>query len=169
AYLITAGKTIYREQVPTKAQSGAHRNEYGKRVLEQIKVHEAMIANDLVITLKPDDPVQRAHTLINQTTHTGFPVLDNGRLVGILTVSDVRRCENIFALSSPVRDAMSCKLVMVSSMDSMENAMRLMLVNNIHHIPVAEPETPEQLEGFLTRTDVMKIYAHTCRIIEDGR
>jgi CIC family chloride channel protein len=167
AYMITAGRTIYREQVATKAQSGAHKHEYGKRVLEQIKVREAMIAKDQVIFLGPDDPVQRAHTLIDQTTHTGFPVLDNGRLVGILTASDVRHCENVFALSSPVRDAMSCKLVTVSSMDSMENAMRLMLLNNIHHIPVAEPEDPEQMVGFLTRTDMMKIYSRACRIIED--
>ncbi len=62
SYLITAGRSIYHEQVPTKAQSEAHRHEYGKRVLEWIQVREAMILKEQVITFSPDDPVQKVRT-----------------------------------------------------------------------------------------------------------
>ena len=165
SYLITAGRTIYQEQVPTKAQSEAHRHEYGKRVLERILVGEAMIPRDQVITLSPGDPVQKAHTIIDETAHTGFPVLDAGRLVGILTVGDVRRTENGAGLSSRVGDAMTRELIVVSPKDTMETAMRLMMINNIHHLPVAEPDHPKLLLGFLTRTDMMQIYSRACRII----
>jgi CIC family chloride channel protein len=166
SYLITGGKTIYHEQVPTKAQSEAHRQEYGKRVLEQILVREAMISRDLVITLSPDDRVQKVRMLIDKTAHTGYPVLDKDLLVGIITVEDVRRTQNGSGLSSPVRDAMTRELIVVSPQDTMEYAMKQMMVYDIHHLPVAEPGHPELMLGFLTRSDVMQIYCRSCKIID---
>jgi CIC family chloride channel protein len=163
--MITAGKTIYREQVPTKAQSEAHRQEYGKRVLEQILVREAMISKDQVITLLPDDPVQKARTLIDQTMHTGYPVLDKNQLIGIITVSDVRHVQNGAGLGSPVRDAMTRELVVVFPEDTMEIALKQMMIHHIHHLPVVDPDHPELILGFLTRSDVMQIYCRACRII----
>ena len=165
AYMITGGKSIYREQVATKAQSEAHRHEYGKRVLERILVREAMISKDRVITLSPDDPVQKARTIIDQSSHTGFPVLDAGRLVGIITVCNVRCIQNGVGLSSLVRDAMTRELIVISPESTMENALRLMMIHNIHHLPVVEPDHPELMIGFLTRTDMMQIYSRACRII----
>jgi len=163
SYLITGGRSIYREQVSTKAQSEAHRHEYGKRVLEQILVREAMIPADQVITLSPDDPVHKARMYIDQTAHTGFPVLETGRLAGIITVCDVRRVQNGAGLSTLVRDAMTRELIVISPEDTMENAMRLMMVHNIHHLPVVSPDDPGMMAGFLTRTDMMKIYSRACR------
>jgi len=165
SYLITGGKTIYREQVSTKAQSEAHRKEYGMRVLERILVREAMLPGNLVITFSPGDPVQKARTIIDQTSHTGFPVLDAGRLAGIITVGDVRRIQNGAGLSSPVGDGMTRELVVVSPDDTLENAMRLMMIHNIHHLLVVDPKDPDVLLGFLTRTDIMQIYSRACRII----
>ena len=165
AYLITGGRSIYREQVPTKAQSEAHRHEYGKRVLEQILVAEAMIPREMVVTLSPDDPVSTAVDLIDRTSHTGFPVLEDGRLVGIITMTDVRRVQHANDLSISVRDAMTRKPVVITPEDTMENALKIMTFHTIHHLPVARPGDPEQLAGFLTRTDLMKIYARACRFM----
>ncbi len=165
SHLITGGKTILREQVPTMAQSEAHRHEYGKRVLERILVHEAMIPKDQVITFSPEDPVQKARTLIDQTAHTGYPVLDKGRLVGIITVGDVRRVQDGAGLSSPIRDAMTRDLYIVSPEETLENAMSMMMTYNIHHLPIAEPDRPDLMVGFLTRTNMMQIYSRACRIV----
>jgi len=165
SYLLTAGRTIYREQVPTKADSKAHYNEYLRRVLDQIQVYEAMIKPDKVLTLSPDDCVEKAHAMIDQTSHTGFPVLEEGRLVGIVTTANVRQSENVTGLSSMVRDCMTRNLIVISPEDTLETAMRLMMIHNIHHLPVADPDHPEVLLGFLTRTDIMKIYSRTCQLI----
>lgn len=166
SYLITGGKTIYREQVPTKAQSEAHRHEFGKRVLEQILVREAMIPAEQVITLSPDDPADEVTRLIGNTSHTGFPVLDNGRLAGVITISDIRQNKSP-GPERPVlvREVMSSSPILVSPDDTMENALRIMMVHDIHHIPVANPGRPDILIGFLTRTDMMRIYSRACRIL----
>jgi CIC family chloride channel protein len=165
SYLITGGRTIYREQVSTKAQSEAHRHEFGKRVLEQIMVREAMIPVDHVISVSPDDPAEKITRLIDQTSHTGFPVLDGGRLAGIVTISDIRRTSSRTETPVLVRDAMSPSPIFVSPEETMENALRIMMVNDIHHIPVMYPDSPDILIGFVTRTDIMKIYSRACRIL----
>jgi CIC family chloride channel protein len=43
-----------------------------------------------------------------------------------------------------------------------------MVSRDFNHLPVVEKESPERLVGFLTRTDIMKMYARlshpaTCR------
>jgi CIC family chloride channel protein len=166
SYLITGGKSIYREQVATKALSEAHRHEFGQRVLEQIRVNEAMVPKDKVLFFSPEDPVQRVRTLINSTSHSGYPVLENGRLVGIITVGDVRRARETDAgLTMPVRNIMETNLCVVSFEETLENAMRQMMIYNIHHLPVIDPENPGVMVGFLTRTDIMEKYSQTCRLL----
>jgi CBS-domain-containing membrane protein len=48
----------------------------------------------------------------------------------------------------------------------MEQAMKRMMVHDIHHLPVAEPDHPELMLGFLTQSDVMQIYCRSCKIID---
>jgi predicted transcriptional regulator len=68
-------------------------------------------------------------------------------------------------LSSPVRDTMTREVVAVSPEDTRENAMRLTMINNIQHLLVVDPAKPDQMGGFLTRTDMMRIYSRACRIL----
>ncbi len=76
---------------------------------------------------------------------------------------DVRRVQNGAGLTSPVRDAMTRELIVISPDDTMENAMRVMMIHDIHHLPVASPDDPALMMGFLTRTDMMQIYSRACR------
>jgi CBS domain-containing protein len=62
--------------------------------------------------------------LIDKTAHTGYPALDKDLLVDIITIEDVRRTQNGNGLSSPVRDAMTRELIVVSLQDTMEYAMK---------------------------------------------
>ena len=58
-----------------------------------------------------------------------------------------------------VRDVMTRKLIFISPQDTLEQALKLMMVNDINHLPVADPDQPDLLLGFLTRTNIMRIYA----------
>lgn len=157
--LLKGEKTIFLAQVPTRAQSGAHRGEYDKNTLERIPVRDAMISGDAVITLSPADPLSRVPELISSTGHTGFPVVENGRLVGIITNRDAwsRRSPEKTGLS--VRDAMTPVLIVIHPGDSLEDALSLMVHEDFNHLPVVEKESPDRLAGFLTRTDILLTYA----------
>jgi CBS domain-containing protein len=57
--------------------------------LENVRVKEAMTAN--VITTKPEMPVTQAAALMLEMRVGSLPVIDNGRLVGIVTDRDAVR------------------------------------------------------------------------------
>lgn len=44
-----------------------------------------------VITVRVDDPIEQAALLMEEHRVSGLPVLDNGKLVGILTITDLMR------------------------------------------------------------------------------
>ena len=88
--LFLGDTNIFRAQVPTKAQSGAHRGEYDRETLERILVRDAMIPREAVITFSPSDEPAKTLDSIASTGHSGFPVLEDGRLRGIITNRDAQ-------------------------------------------------------------------------------
>jgi CBS domain-containing protein len=54
---------------------------------------------------------------------------------------------------------MTRKLIVIFPEDTRENALRLMMIHNIHHLPVADPDNPGLMVGLLTRTYMMQIYS----------
>ena len=73
SHLLTGEKSIFKEQVPTKAQSGAHRGEYDRETLEGLYVRDSMTPGDAVIVLSPLDEPGKVVDLMAKTGHTGFP------------------------------------------------------------------------------------------------
>ncbi|OPY46220.1 MAG: Inosine-5'-monophosphate dehydrogenase [Methanoregulaceae archaeon PtaU1.Bin222] len=156
--LLTGEETIFRSQIPTKAQSGAHRGEYNKKVLEHLLVRDSMIPRQNVVTLSPSDPSMKVSDLIATTAHNGFPVLDGDRLVGIITNRDTRNNSASGEATFSVRGAMTRNLIVVYPESSLEEALEIMVNQEINHLPVVERESPDRLVGFLSRTDIMQVY-----------
>jgi CIC family chloride channel protein len=159
SHLLTGEESIFLEQVPNRSRSEAHRGEYEVVILEHIPVGDAMVTAESVMALSSQDPAGRVLDLINTTGHTGFPVVDAGRLAGIVTIGDIRGAEERGGLQLPVREVMTVQLVTVTPGDSLEQALRLMIDNDINHLPVVRPQQPDELAGFLTRSDIMREYA----------
>ncbi|MBP2144676.1 CIC family chloride channel protein [Methanofollis sp. W23] len=167
AYVLTGEETIFVEQVRTKAQSRAHRGEYEVDILEGIRVRDVMIPRSSLIALAPGDTCRRVLDLVNSTEHTGYPVLEGDRIVGIITTRDVRAFLATGDLSRPVNEAMSAPVVTVPEDHTLEEALQRMMEHDIHHLPVVAEGTPGRLVGFITRTDLM--LAHTRHLASGGR
>ncbi len=159
--LLTGEKSIFHEQVPTKAQSGAHRGEYDRETLEGIAVRDAMSPAAGVITISPDDQLCLVRKYMAETDHTGYPVLDNNRLVGIITNHDLRNSQFNEELSHTIQDVMTTSLHVVTPDSTLEDALVAMVTYSINHLPVVEKERPDHLVGFLTRTDILKTYSRS--------
>lgn len=154
--VLTGEKTIFREQVKTKAQSPAHRGEYQIEILEDITAGNAMKKLDDLICLSPDDPWAKMINIVEKTQHTGFPVIENGKLKGIVTHRDVKP---EFHGMSTIRDVMKTPVYTIFIDSSLENALTVMMEKNIHHLPVVDRSNPDILLGFVTSTDIMRSYA----------
>jgi len=157
SYVLTGDDTIFREQVPTKAQSGAHRGEYDIEILEDIYAKDAMIKKPDIICMDPSDSAERVINTMDESYHTGFPVMKDGKLIGIVTHRDIR--ENIEkSREITVGDIMRTELFTLTPESSLEKALSIMITHSIHHLPVVSADDPEILMGFITTTDIMRAY-----------
>ncbi len=156
--LLTGEKTIFQQQVPTKAQSGAHRGEFNRITLERIPVKEAMTPGSSVISLSPSSDIMSVMNVISRTGHHGFPVIEDDRLIGIVTNQDVRTI-SAEELCPTIREVMTSGLSVIYPDNSLEDALELMVSHHLNHLPVVEKDSPDRLIGFLSRTDILRAYA----------
>ena len=56
-------------------------------LLSKLLVKDVMVA--AVITVKPDDPIERAALLMEEHRVSGLPVIEEEKIVGILTITDL--------------------------------------------------------------------------------
>jgi H+/Cl- antiporter ClcA len=84
--------------------------------------------------------------------HSAYPVLEDGRLAGIITRGDVLRddCRD----DAPLLDHASRDVVTVRPGDGAQAVLRVMVDEGVEHVPVV---AGEELVGICTRTDLLKV------------
>ncbi|MHB1126530.1 MAG: CBS domain-containing protein [Bacillota bacterium] len=100
-----------------------------------------------VITVDAYESLARANGKMNCLGIGGLPVLDNGKLVGILTSRDVRRSHP----NRLVADAMTKEPITIEKSKSLWAAHQIMVQRDIERLPVMEGEN---LVGMITKSDV---------------
>lgn len=119
-----------------------------------------------VIFVTPDTRVQDAVHLMKKENVRRFPVIDKGRLVGIISDYDLQNATpskatslsvweiNYLLSKITVDEVMTRKLVTVSKDTPIEDAARIMVDNNIGGMPVMEGD---KVVGMITETDLFRI------------
>ena len=89
--------------------------------------------------------------------HNGFPVMENGELVGCVAMDDLRKVKRDYWNDRKIRDVMIGKkeLVTIKESDRAQNVLLLMNKNRIGRIFVLDDSTGK-LSGIITRSDVIK-------------
>lgn len=118
-------------------------------------VHQMM--HSPVTTLGPDQTLQEACDLFQSRGFRHLPVMDAGRLVGVLTDRDLRwatssLCPQPRKLSDPVRTAMSQPPVTIDPLQPVEDAARIMRELKIGCLPVLDDSG---LVGIITGMDLL--------------
>ncbi|HWH09040.1 MAG TPA: CBS domain-containing protein, partial [Candidatus Thermoplasmatota archaeon] len=125
-------------------------------VLDLVQVNEIM--TKAVETVQADAPVRQVVEKRFSTGHQGYPVVDaEGRLVGIITSTDMRTKVKEGDLDRPVRDFMTRDPAHVFPGATAHDALMEMVARNIGHLPVVHDEDPRRIVGFLTRQDVLGV------------
>lgn len=152
SYLLCLRWSIYESQVMTRIDSPAHRGEFSIDILEGIKVKDVMCKD--VITVSPDTRVADVLKMITETGHRGFPVLERGRLVGIVTSSDVLKAKRVS--EARVKDIMSKNPFYIHPDESLDVALRRLHIHSVNRLPVVDPKDPHRLVGLITRSDIIR-------------
>ncbi|HDQ72770.1 MAG TPA: CBS domain-containing protein [Chloroflexi bacterium] len=111
-----------------------------------------------VQVLSPDDTIAEAAHRMQRTGHEGYPVVDAGRVVGLLTRRAVDRAQQFKMLDKPVSQVMEAGAVTVESDDSVAYLQQLMIESGWGQIPVVEND---QVVGVVTRTDLITLWGST--------
>ena len=122
----------------------------------KVKRFESGVVRDPII-VSPDMPVREVMGLTRQHRFSGLPVVENGRVVGIVTNRDLRFETN---LDQPVRNVMTPRerLVTVREGDSRDEAMRLMHQHRLERVLVVNNHF--ELRGLITVKDILKSTEH---------
>ena len=133
-----------------------------------IKLTEENSHNDFLSELTADDVMEsRVETLSSNLTleevikamsrshHRGFPVVDDGKLVGIVTQSDIPKDSQQQSLT-PLRDIMTTQPISVCATTSLADVLYLLNRYQLSRLPVTEGS---KLLGIITRSDIIKAEA----------
>ena len=124
----------------------------GNFVKPLVTVRHIMSKNPLILT--PDTPVDEVSRLMRRYGFEGYPVMENGIIVGLLTRRNVDRALT-HQLSVPASSLMDSGSVFVHPDDSMETLEKMMISSGWGQIPVLDPQNGEVV-GIVTRTDLIK-------------
>jgi tRNA nucleotidyltransferase (CCA-adding enzyme) len=127
--------------------------------LLQISVQPATTVAEImsygVHTLSPNLTITEANARMRRYGHEGFPVVEGGRLVGLLTRSEIDRALHHSLGSAPVRSYMRAGAVSVSPHDPVSKVQAIMMEHGLGQVPVV---SNGQVLGIVTRTDLIKLW-----------
>jgi acetoin utilization protein AcuB len=136
-------------------------------------VKDVMQAHPVTATLET-----RLPHLVRLLQRRGFrhlPVIDGGKLVGIISDRDLKQSMTSAALATegPTRDRlldeltagqiMTRAVVTIGPMFGVEEAARLMATRKISAVPVTEGD---RLVGLVTETDVLQLFVRAMGVLE---
>jgi len=125
------------------------------------------IMNKKVLILLPNMTARAASIVMTKNNVRGMPVIDKGKIIGMLTDRDILR--EIVAASKnadkiKVFDIMSKKIFFVSKTDSIEKVAQILSKNHISRVPVVDNG---KLVGLVTMTDVLKVMPNYLRLLRE--
>ncbi len=133
--------------------------------MKQELVKDWMTKN--VITVRPDTTLPEAHRLMKDHNIRRLPVVnEEGKLIGIVTLGDVREAEpsqattlsiwelNYLLSNLRIKEIMTPNPITISQENTIADAARLMLENKISALPVMDNG---KLVGIITESDIFRM------------
>jgi CIC family chloride channel protein len=121
-------------------------------VLTQLTAQDVM--QERVETLETQMSVDEVIQAFSRSHHRGFPVVENCKLVGIITESDLQKIP--VSRDTPLREIMTPQPVTVTPKQTLSNVLYLLDRYQISRLPVVERQ---KLVGIITRADIIRAEA----------
>ncbi len=133
-------------------------------MFENVMVKDWMI--NPVITIDASSPISSAHQMMKNNNVRRLPVLNNDKLVGIVTIGDVREASpsdattlsiwelNYLWAQLTVEKVMTSSPLTVSSDTPILEAAETMLEKKVSGLPVVDED---KLVGILTESDIFRM------------
>ena len=108
-----------------------------------------------VFTVSPDSAMKEVAEILKEKGCTGIPVVDEEKLVGIISRKDFRKLKTESQLNAPVKAFMHTDVITIEPGKSPVQAARLMVKHDVGRLPVMENG---KIIGIITRSDSMMYF-----------
>ncbi len=119
--------------------------------LEGITVRDIMSSQ--VHTISPDMTMRELMDLMFQEKHRGYPVVENGVLQGIVTLTDLQKVPEDARDSARAGQVMARKLYVIAPDVEASTAMKMMNEMRVRRLPVMDEG---RLAGIVSREDLVR-------------
>ena len=117
-----------------------------------LKIHEVMSKN--LHTARSEMSLADMLEVLRINRISGAPVVDDGQLVGVISIEDIVRAMQRNDLTETVGQYMTRQLVTVFSYDSIVKAMQTFTESHVGRLPVVNEEN--KLVGMITKGDITR-------------
>jgi Zn-dependent protease len=121
---------------------------------EGVEIEDVMTPADELVTVEAEMPVTELLDLMLEERHSGYPVLDAGDFVGIITLEDIQGVPSSEILAADTMTPVERLATIDPSAEVME-AFRLVGDTDVGRLPVVDSG---RLLGIITRTDLMRAF-----------
>jgi Zn-dependent protease/CBS domain-containing protein len=127
-----------------------------KAAFEGVTVGDIMTTKEDLHTVSPDTSVADLIDRMLVERHTGYPVVDQGAVVGMVTLDDTQAVKTVERDAYLVSDVMSADVRTIRAQTEAIDALQTLRENNIGRLPVVDDSG--ELVGLISRTDLMTAF-----------
>jgi len=135
--------------------SGEAQQTVMKAAFEGVTVRDVMTDAADVITVSPETTVEALIEQMFTERHTGYPVVQNERVVGLVALEDAQSVKPVEREAFTVKDVMSTELATIDASADAMTAITEMQRNGVGRLLVEEAG---DFVGLVTRTDLMTAF-----------
>lgn len=128
-----------------------------------------LMTTDLMI-IKRNESVKKAQNIFENNSFRHLPIVEDGRVLGVISDRDINRSIAISATVSEmcgvemdddlkVESIMTKNFISIGPDDNLKEAGRIMMERKIGCLPVIKNE---KLVGIITETDILKRFIEMC-------
>jgi len=122
--------------------------------LDLVLVRDVMSTN--VVSVPPDITLTEFEKMIERYKYTGYPVVENGKLIGMVTIRELQKISRGKRSKMKVRDITLKNVVVTYPNESARIALDKMYVHGIGKLPVVEDDRNRKVIGIITEKDIIR-------------
>ncbi|PSQ05858.1 metalloprotease [Halobacteriales archaeon QS_6_71_20] len=127
-----------------------------RAAFQDVTVADVMTPRERLHTVAPRDSVSTLMERMFRERHTGYPVMNRGRLVGMVTLEDAQGVSDVERDAYTVSDVMASDVVSVAADDDALVALETMQKRDVGRLAVVDAD--DELVGLVSRTDLMTAF-----------
>lgn len=152
SFVLSGKGSVFPAQVRSRLESLSHADEFAPIILRKTKVQDVLRKPEF--TVDPHWPVDQVLQAISKKRTRSVPVVDGGKLVGMISRQDLLGVRPEQRSTRTVSEVMSTKLVTAKPQEDLYSVLERLLTNDVAILPVIDAKAPDKLVGLVGRREI---------------